>query len=67
MDAHAARVKLQLGGQLVGAGGASQAGQACEQPRARRLGQHVTRGLLGGHEGKLVTVGGADAVVFFLV
>ena len=43
MDAHAAGMKPQLRRQLIGPRRVAEACQVGEQPRARRLGQHVTR------------------------
>lgn len=68
VDAHAAGVKAQLRCELVGPRGTAETRQMCEQPRARRLGQHVTRTVrpTGSHARKFLTesLAKVQAVVF---
>ena len=43
METHATGMKSQLRRELIGPGRAAEGRQVCEQSRARRLGQYVTR------------------------
>jgi hypothetical protein len=59
VNADAARVKPQLRCELIGPRRTAEARQVCEQPRPRRLSQHVTRtvGPTRSHERKLLIAG----------
>ena len=67
MDTHATWMKPQLQRELMGTSWAGEGRQVCEQSRARRLGQHVTRtvGPTDWHGQKLLIAGfGKVRVVF---
>jgi hypothetical protein len=67
MDPHATGMKPQLRCELIGPRRTAEARQVCEQSRARRLSQHVTRtvGPTRSHERKLLIAGlGKGDLVF---